>query len=38
MLGRKIERVILVAVNVDKEAFERASQLGIDVIYGSIIE
>jgi hypothetical protein len=38
ILGRKIERVILVAVNVDKEAFERANQLGIDVIYGSIIE
>jgi hypothetical protein len=38
ILGRKIERIILVAVNVDKEAFERANQLGIDVIYGSIIE
>jgi hypothetical protein len=38
ILGRKIERVMLVAVNVDKEAFERANQLGIDVIYGSIIE
>jgi hypothetical protein len=36
--GKKVERLILVAVHVDKEALERAKQLGIDVIYGDILD
>jgi hypothetical protein len=38
ILGRKAEKLILVAVNVDKEALERARELGIDVVYGAVIE
>jgi len=35
--GKKVERLILVAVHVDEEALERARQLGIDVIYGDVL-
>jgi hypothetical protein len=38
ILGRRAERLILVAVDVDREAVERARQLGIDVICGSVVE
>jgi hypothetical protein len=38
ILGRRAEKLILVAVNIDKEALERARELGIDVVYGAIIE
>jgi hypothetical protein len=38
ILGRGAEKLILVAVNIDKEALERARELGIDVVYGTIIE
>jgi hypothetical protein len=38
ILGRRAERLILVAVNVDREALERARQLGIDVICGSVVD
>jgi hypothetical protein len=38
ILGRKAERLIIVAVNIDKEALERAAQLGIDAVYGAVIE
>ncbi|MCD6244590.1 MAG: DUF3782 domain-containing protein [Candidatus Korarchaeota archaeon] len=37
-LGRKIDEVIVVAVNVDKEAYERARELGIKVICGHVID
>ncbi len=30
--------MLMVAVNIDKEALERARQLGIDAIYGAVIE
>jgi hypothetical protein len=36
--GKKVERLILVAVHIDKEALEEARQLGIDVIYGNVID
>ncbi len=36
--GKKVERLILVAVHIDKEALEKARQLGIDVIYGDVLE
>jgi len=35
--GKKVERLILVAVHVDEEALEKARQLGIDVIYGNVL-
>jgi hypothetical protein len=38
ILERRAEKLILVAVNIDKEALERARELGIDVVYGAIIE
>ncbi|WP_444823188.1 DUF3782 domain-containing protein [Vulcanisaeta sp. JCM 14467] len=38
ILSRRADRVLMVAVNIDKDALERARQLGIDVIYGSVIE
>jgi hypothetical protein len=38
ILGRKARRLIIVAVSIDKEALERAAQLGIDAVYGAVIE
>jgi hypothetical protein len=38
ILGRRAEKLVLVAVNVDKEALERARELGIDVVCGAVIE
>ncbi|GAB6947919.1 hypothetical protein JCM16161A_20490 [Vulcanisaeta sp. JCM 16161] len=38
ILNRRAEKVLMVAVNIDKEALERARQLGIDAIYGAVIE
>jgi hypothetical protein len=38
IIGRKAEKLIIVAVNIDKEALERARQLGIDAVYGAVIE
>ena len=38
ILSRRADKVLMVAVNIDKDALERARQLGIDVIYGSVIE
>ncbi|TDA41931.1 MAG: hypothetical protein DSO07_01955 [Thermoproteota archaeon] len=36
-LNRNVDKMFLVAVNVDREAYERAGELGIEVIYGNII-
>jgi hypothetical protein len=36
-LNRNVDKMFLVAVNVDREAYERAEELGIEVIYGNII-
>jgi hypothetical protein len=38
ILGRKAERLIIVAVDIDREALERAQQLGIDAIYGAVVK
>jgi len=38
VLGKQVARTILVAVNVDREAYERAGELGIEVVYGHVIE
>ena len=38
ILGRRAAKLIIVAVNIDKEALQRAQELGIDVIYGAVIE
>jgi len=38
ILGKKAEKLIIVAVNIDKEALERAKELGIDTVYGAVIE
>lgn len=38
ILGRKAEKLIIVAVNIDKEALERAEQLGIETVCGTVIE
>ena len=35
--GRKPSKLILVAVHIDEDAYARAKELGIDVIYGAII-
>ena len=35
-LGRRVDR-LLVAVNVDDDALDRARELGIDVVYGNVI-
>ncbi|MCS7110939.1 MAG: DUF3782 domain-containing protein [Ignisphaera sp.] len=38
ILDRKPSRKIIVAVNIFKDAVERARELGIDVVYGKILE
>lgn len=38
ILGRKADKLIIVAVNIDREELERAEKLGIDAIYGAVIE
>ena len=37
LLGN-VKRLLVVAVNIDKEALERARELGVDVVYGTVIE
>ncbi len=36
-MGRKLDRLILVAVNVDDDALERARELGMGVVFGNVI-
>jgi len=38
VLGRRVERLYVVAANVDREAYERARELGIRVICGNVID
>jgi len=38
VLNRKAEKVYLIAVNINDDAFERAEEEKIEVIYGSIIK
>jgi len=35
--GKKPDKLVLVAVHIDEDAYERAKELGIEVIYGAII-
>ncbi|MEM2553247.1 MAG: hypothetical protein QXE02_07010, partial [Sulfolobales archaeon] len=38
ILGKKPDKKIIVAINVMKEAIERAKELGIETIYGRELE
>jgi len=38
ILGRKAAKPIIVAVNIDKEALQRAQVLGIEAVYGAVID
>ena len=38
VLGKPVQKAFIVAVNIEKEAYQRAQQLGIEVIAGNIIE
>jgi len=38
ILRRRVDKVFLVAVNIDRDAYERAKELMIETIYGNIIE
>lgn len=38
ILGRNVKRKIIVAVNTTREALERAGKLGIDIVYGTIVD
>ncbi len=38
ILGRKPSKLFVVAVNIDKEALERSLELGMEAIYGSVIQ
>jgi len=38
ILEKAAEKLIIVAVNIDKEALERAKQLGIEAVYGALVE
>lgn len=33
-----VKRIVIIAVNIDREALERARELGIDTIYGVVID
>ena len=35
---KPIAKMLVVAVNIDREAYERAKELNIEVIYGNILE
>jgi hypothetical protein len=35
--GKKPDKLILIAVNIDVDAYERARELGVEVVYGSLI-
>jgi hypothetical protein len=37
ILGRKTDKLILIAVDIFEDALKRAEELGIDVIYGALI-
>jgi glycerophosphoryl diester phosphodiesterase len=37
ILGRRADKLIVVAVDVDKNALERAKELGVDVVYGNVV-
>jgi len=37
LTGRKPDKLILVAIHIDDDAYKRAGELGIEVIYGAII-
>jgi len=37
LTGRKPDKLILVAIHIDEDAYARAKELGIEVIYGAII-
>lgn len=38
ILRRKAAKLIIVAVSIDKEALQRAQELGIEAVYGAVIE
>ncbi|MCC6035151.1 MAG: hypothetical protein LM567_06635 [Desulfurococcaceae archaeon] len=38
ILGRRADKLVIVAVNIDKNALERARDLGIEVVYGGVVE
>jgi len=38
ILGRKAAKLIIIAVNIDKEALQRAQELGIETVYGAVID
>ncbi len=38
VLGRPVAKTLIVAVNIDREAYERARELGIETVYGNILE
>jgi len=37
ILKKPVQKVYIVTVNIDKEAYQRARELGIEVIYGNLI-
>ena len=37
ILGKRVAKAYIVAVNISKEALERAKELGIEAIFGSIV-
>jgi hypothetical protein len=36
--SRRADKLIMVAVNVNKSALERAKELGIDMVYDNVIK
>jgi hypothetical protein len=38
ILKRPVDKIFLIAINVDKEAYERAKEANIEVIYSNILE
>jgi len=38
LIGRRVTRKIIVAVNAAREALSRAKELGVDVVYGALVD
>ena len=38
ILGRRADKLFIVAVEISREAYTQARELGIEVVYGSIAE
>jgi signal recognition particle subunit SEC65 len=38
LIGRRVKRNMIVAVNATKESLDRARELGIDIVYSTLLD